>query len=716
MDTTANKSAAKRQQRKAERKTRSTLSCEACRSRKLKCNREQPCQNCIVRDRAASCVYRGETVPQHGKRHVQTGQKEDMQTRIDRLESLVTTLVDRNQQLGGVSPSQGRVPASLPSDRITPSSSDASDNDNATEEIQHGVGIMQVDEKQSIYKSSTHWYDVLEELNELKSLWGQMKDTQDVAALYNPCFDVPDAPSLLYGMARPVSREELIASIPSKPACDKLMARFFDDEHSPVPTYHLLHEPSFMRQYEEHWADPSKTPVMWLGLLFSMLSPIMFSYFSNGDEPPEYEGTSRSLSELYRVRTAQCLMMGDITKCAPFTLETLVYNSMAEWARKTVSETRVWMMVGLVVRVALQMGYHSRDPSQFPEISVFHGEMRRRLWQFVHRMDSLTSFLTGLPAMIRDSDIDTAEPLNLYDWELSEDMTELPPAQPETSPTPVSYLLAKGRIICCLGHIMDFLSALGQYPYSEVQKLDGEMVAAFEAVPPYLKMQGTESTLDIDSESLVNRRVQLVFLHHQGMCVLHRKFFIRGRSDPRFVPSYNRCISSAVALLELQDFLYTSANSSFLIATHWYRVSYTSHEFILAAMIIVLDIRHRKTERNDGTDAQILLQPECLSVLPKLYKAYQIWKDEATRKRSPEATKVAQVLSNLLCPLGFFEYISSQPECIPPMPEVDPQIFPYVPFAGEVGMPESELDIDWGVWDSFIEGTSFEDAYGEMVF
>ena len=48
----------------------------------------------------------------------------------------------------------------------------------------------------------------------------------------------------------------------------------------------------------------------------------------------------------------------DITKCAPFTLETLVYNSMAEWARKSVSETRVWMMVGLVCRVALQMGYH----------------------------------------------------------------------------------------------------------------------------------------------------------------------------------------------------------------------------------------------------------------------------------------------------------------------------------------------------------------------
>lgn len=31
---------------------------------------------------------------------------------------------------------------------------------------------------------------------------------------------------------------------------------------------------------------------------------------------------------------------------------------MTEWAGNGDSETRVWMMVGLLVRVALQMGYH----------------------------------------------------------------------------------------------------------------------------------------------------------------------------------------------------------------------------------------------------------------------------------------------------------------------------------------------------------------------
>jgi hypothetical protein len=68
-----------------------------------------------------------------------------------------------------------------------------------------------------------------------------------------------------------------------------------------------------MKQYQAHWENPSETPIMWIGLLFSMLSLIMLSFYLNDEEPPEYEGTSHSLYELYRLRTAQCLMMGDIT-------------------------------------------------------------------------------------------------------------------------------------------------------------------------------------------------------------------------------------------------------------------------------------------------------------------------------------------------------------------------------------------------------------------
>jgi hypothetical protein len=125
-----------------------------------------------------------------------------------------------------------------------------------------------------------------------------------------------------------------------------------------------------MKEYERHFSDPSKTEIMWLGLLFSMLSLVMLIHHNLGNEPPEYEGVTESLFELYRLRTAQCLMLGDITKCAPYTLETMLYNTLAEQARKDDGETRVWMMVGLLVRVALQMGYHRSILSLFSNFNI----------------------------------------------------------------------------------------------------------------------------------------------------------------------------------------------------------------------------------------------------------------------------------------------------------------------------------------------------------
>ena len=48
-------------------------------------------------------------------------------------------------------------------------------------------------------------------------------------------------------------------------------------------------------------------------------------------------------------------MLGDITKCAPYTLETLIYNAVGERARETNDKAHTWMMAGLIVRVALQI-------------------------------------------------------------------------------------------------------------------------------------------------------------------------------------------------------------------------------------------------------------------------------------------------------------------------------------------------------------------------
>jgi hypothetical protein len=97
---------------------------------------------------------------------------------------------------------------------------------------------------------------------------------------------------------------------------------------------------------------------MWVGLIFGITSLVMLSYHLLEDEPPEYEGISERMYELYRLRTAQCLTLGDMTACAPYTIETLLYYVFGEQARKSDGGTGTWLLWGMVTRIALQMGYH----------------------------------------------------------------------------------------------------------------------------------------------------------------------------------------------------------------------------------------------------------------------------------------------------------------------------------------------------------------------
>jgi hypothetical protein len=321
--------------------------------------------------------------------------------------------------------------------------------------------------------------------------------------------------------------------------------------------------------------------------------------------------------------------------------------------------------------------------------------MRRRVWSFVHRTDALTSFLVGQPCSIREHTHDTQLPSNLYDWELSEDITELPPSRPISDPSPVSYLIVKGSILLVIGKIVNFLSDLGPHPYERVLELDAQLEASFVNLPDFFRPQGFDN-VENESPSLVNRRIQLEFLYHQGMCVLHRKFFTQGRLDPRFRKSYTRCTESALALLVEQYFLYTQAIKGSLIARHWYRVSYTSHSYILAAMILVLDIRHRRMEAY-SEDSGIVCTLQ-VDICNAIQNACVIWKQKSDEKDSAEAVKVYQVLSNMLSTLGVGENSeTTKPEQVmaePDLPSAHPELYSTL-------VPPLDMDIDWVSYPSW---------------
>lgn len=401
------------------------------------------------------------------------------------------------------------------------------------------------------------------------------------------------------------------------------------------------------------------------------------------DEPPEYEGISESLFQLYRLRTAQCLIIGDIAKCLPYTLETLRFNATAELNRKDDNSRGLWIMSGVIVRAAINMGYH-RDPSQSSSISILQAEYRRRVWLSVIGMDDMASFLVGFPRMMPAIYSDTMEPRNLHDWELSDDTTVLPTSRPLTEPTPVTYMIVKGCLFRALGRVTDFNNTPSLGSYDTVLEIDNSLYEAYQNFPPHLKVYGGKGDFNsIKSKSDLSN-LQLESMYHRGMCTLHRKFIAKGRLDPQYNLSRDRCISSALALLDCQHILEPS----------WYKFSQTRQMLTLAAMILFLELEHRRRgpDMDTSSDSSALLQA--------LEKSCALWKD--AKSSCDEAWRVYQILVGML---SSFQTVagtsSSQTQTSEPLfefPGLSPQ---FQPINGSLSLEKdlfamsNEMDIDW---------------------
>jgi hypothetical protein len=273
--------------------------------------------------------------------------------------------------------------------------------------------------------------------------------------------------------------------------------------------------------------------------------------------------------------------------------------------------------------------------------------MRRRVWNSIVTMDAVSSFMVGLPSMTRTIDYDCGEPRNIHDWELYEGMTELPASRPPSEATPVSYLLAKARLLRPLGDVVDFISSPHSDSYDRALQIDEQLSNEHLQMPSHLRLRDIEQTTTY-SAAAINRMVQIEFLFHQGVCVLHRRFLARGRLDHRYARSREQCIKSALALLNHQRVLYEVATKTgSLRDLYWFRMSFTSHAFILPAVILCLDLRHSKrgfTESDQSNSWNGDTQDKAM--LDAVRTAQTIWKEG--QDMSPETWKVHRVLSQLL--------------------------------------------------------------------
>ncbi|KAI1116793.1 hypothetical protein F5Y14DRAFT_33703 [Nemania sp. NC0429] len=673
------------------RRNRVPLSCYPCRTRKLKCNRGAPsCENCVKRGDTQACVY---ATPSN-RRKSQNSAKgnaspDDMQNRIDRLEGLVLSLMHGG---ANIDPSTAAAAAEATSSRGAPvvalSNADSSppalpdrDDDgemkdeddegssDVDENLAESLGVLKVDVDQgkSMYMGQEHWHTLLADVAEVKNFYALHK--KDLENRYHRVRSskpqtAQSSPIFLLS-APPATEVELRAELPAKTAITTLVSRYFNSLDTAAS---IIHGPTFQQQLRAHWQDPSKSSIMWIGLLYSMLCLAMLSYHKVGDEPLEWRGRSLDLAAEYRLRTVQCLVEADYTKPVEYTVETMILHLFGEYSSRWDADLSLWLITGIITRIAYRMGYH-RDAEWFPSISPFKGEMRRRTWALLRMADimfsyqvrlwnavfiatagELITFQVSLPTMIYEHDTDTKLPHNIFDEEFGMNTKVLPSSRPVTEPTPIAYMIGKSRLSFQFGNILQTVTRVGKHvPYDEIREHDRKLREIMSELPPHLKLQPLDGSHD--PVTLIIARYSLDLLFQKVMCMLHRKHMNRARQNPRYEYSRREAIKASLESLGHLRSIHRECQPNGRLRTMKWFVASTSRDALLPTMLVVLELRHdhtvNATNGRHGSRAACFWTPEerC-EMLKTLEDIRDIW--SSLSQESVEAFKAWNILRVIL--------------------------------------------------------------------
>lgn len=322
--------------------------------------------------------------------------------------------------------------------------------------------------------------------------------------------------------------------VPPKEVSDELLKCYFRTFES---VYRVLHIPTFQEEYDRYWLDPSSACLPWVMKLLVVLAIGTCFY----DDPELHKESTGWLS------VVQSWLSSPMEK-SRLNITGLQIHCLLLLAKQTnaLAGDFIWMCAGLLLRTAMQMGLH-REPTFFPKVSAFGGEIRRRLWATILEICLQSSLDAGMPPMISLQDFDCQPPSNYDDTDIDESLVRLPLApQPEKlTQSTIQILLSESWPLRL--QIAKNLNNLNSSPsYDETLKLDSGLTSLLRIHSNFLRSTRIASSISQPSEfqtkyfELLNRRFLLS---------LHRTFANESIRNPSYYYSRKVCQDVALAIL-----------------------------------------------------------------------------------------------------------------------------------------------------------------------
>ncbi|KAM0544011.1 hypothetical protein ACHAPJ_012036 [Fusarium lateritium] len=426
------------------------------------------------------------------------------------------------------------------------------------------------------------------------------------------------------------------------------------------------------------------------------------------DELPEGMGSPLVVTETFQRRCTDCLLLSKYsTTPGKYTIETVLFNIHGEFVRRRDAHLGVWIITGIAVRLAMRMGYH-RDPDKYPRISVFEGEMRRRIWGVIQQLDILTSCQLGLPSLIQESQCDTRLPRNILDEDFGPETTQLPPPRPETQSTPVLYTIVKVKLMRVFRTIFNQVSLGKTENYEEIMTLDRRLHQAHQSMPPCFRIAKLEDCIMVPSY-LIIRRYNLELLFQKARCTLHRHHMTKAYQDVQYNYSRTACVSSAMTVLGHQASILKEVQvGGLLYKDKWFLTSLERHDFSLASMVICLELSAPPNQQNwelVGFTREAMI--EALQTSQVFWAALKAVSAEARQAYDMLSVMLNTVSTTSKSQQGSVSSTRRTEEA--PALNVDTGMqsdIPDVPapaeFHGIEAMLNSSDGVDWDMWESLV--------------
>ncbi|KAJ5784552.1 uncharacterized protein N7503_009764 [Penicillium pulvis] len=624
----------------------------------------------MKRGEAALCTYVGRG-PRAKAQHERSSPTL-VQDRLQHLENLVMSLAQKQKPGDQITDFNTGLTQDSPGYDTPPSA-----NDRDTKSSPRDTGTLVVSDEGTSYIDSANWRAILEEINGVKEYLDEQEDNSDNDATEEDPYS-DSSPVLLLGMARKVTKQEILADIPARSVADRLIARFLKTYE---PSIVVIHVPTFRKEYEQFWNNPLGMSYTWIALLYAIMA-LSISLLNRSEEPfPISQVDPMSMWDVFRRKASQCLVESNYLVPGKYKPEAVFLYSLSEFLRTQDTQIGMSYLLGITIRLALHMGYH-RDPSHYPSLSAFEGEMRRRLWAMICQLDTLVSFQNGLPRVVQHYYCDSEIPSNLLDTDFDENCVHLPPGRPDEERTACSYTRAKSRLMAAFGHICDSAYAREPVSYDEIMAMNRRLDIAHDQLPSFFRARPMSQSMG-DQTDLILWRYNLNLIYQKSRIVLHRRYI--KETHGKYANSRRICIDAASASLRHHaDIWSESLPGGQLYSERFLLNSLQNTDFMLSAMVLCLVLSHA----NDSGDPARMQTREHKDLLLLLENTHNIFKQ--TPRRSTDTQRAFVALSIMLSRVQgrSVESLTSNVEedmnamnnqnIFQPVPAIDQQQYPMV--------------------------------------